>query len=386
MGFKAGYHPLLRLLTVAAMNFLTVAAEAHATKVITLYQFTGGVDGESPVGGVVRDAAGVLYGAAAAGGNSVCKLGCGTVYSFSRASGLKTLVTFTGSNGYDPADTLLLSGTTLYGNTGGGGASNDGVIFSVHTDGSGFTLLHQFNGADGDIPTGTPQLGADGTLYGITYLGGPNNLGVLFSITPDGAYTVLHQFTGGADGDGPDSLLMSPAGDLVGSTIGGGAVSTCAPPYGCGVIFRYRPSTGKFSVLHTFRGGSSGPLLGSIGPGPTVYGTTVNRSGNNVFALSPSGFTSLIQLTYYQAGSQYPGPTLAPDGSLLLTVGFNNVAGSGSLLRIQNGRVTGQVSFTTSGGYGPSGQPIVSKAGTVIGTTYLGGLCSNCGTIYEVTP
>jgi uncharacterized repeat protein (TIGR03803 family) len=370
----------------SALGFLTLASGAQATKLITLYQFTDGADGESPYGGVVQDAAGVLYGTAAAGGNLACFEGCGTVYSFSRAGGLKTLVSFTGPNGYGPGNTLLLKGSTLYGNTGIGGAANDGVIFSVHTDGSGFALLHRFSGTDGYIPTGTLQLGADGTLYGITAAGGSDDDGVLFSIAPDGTYTILHSFTGGGDGGAPGSLLMSDNGELVGSAFGGGAVSTCGPPYGCGVVFSYSPVAGIFSVLHSFTGNSE-PLLGSIGPGPTVYGTTLNLNGNDVFALSPSGFTSVIELTYYKAGSQYPGPTLAPDGSLLLTDGFNNVGNGGSLLRIQNGKVTDDVPFNTSGGgYGPSGQPIVSNTHTVIGTTYLGGLCSNCGTIYEVIP
>ena len=198
-----------------------MATEAHAEKLITLYQFTSGTDSASPYGGVAQDAAGVLYGAAASGGNPACFEGCGAVYSFTRAGGLKTLVSFNGPDGYGPGHTLFLTGTTLYGNTSSGGASNDGVIFSVHTDGSSFTLLHQFSGPDGLYPTGTPQLGTDATLYGIAPLGGSNNQGVLFAIAPDGTYTILHEFTGGADGGSPTSLLMSPTGMLVGSTFQG---------------------------------------------------------------------------------------------------------------------------------------------------------------------
>jgi uncharacterized repeat protein (TIGR03803 family) len=379
---------LFRRLIVAVSSSLIFSIGAQAANFTTLYQFTNGTDGEAPYGGVVQDAAGILYGTASSGGDSSCQSSCnyfGTVYSFSRTSGLKTMIHFTGPNGSGPANTLLLYDKMLYGNTDAGGASNDGVIFSVHTDGSGFALLHQFAGTDGMLPTGTPRLGTDGTLYGTAVLGGSYNQGVLFSIKPDGTYAILHEFTGGADGAQPTSLLISPAGTLVGSTFQGGADTTCGPPTGCGVIFSYRPSTGKYTVLHTFRG-SSEPLLGSIGPGPTVYGTTVISAGNNVFALSPSGYQSIIKLFYYKEGSQDPGPTLALDGSLLLTNGFNNVGGGGNLLRIQNGKVTGDVTFNGSGGYGPSGQPIVSNTGTAIGTTYLGGLCDDCGTIYEVAP
>ncbi len=386
MDFKTAFHLLFCSLAVAALSLLAMAAEAHAEKLITLYQFTGGTDGATPYGGVVQDAAGVLYGATGSGGNPACFEGCGTVYSFNRAGGLKTLVSFNGPDGYGPGHTLFLSGTTLYGNTSSGGASNDGVIFSVHTDGSGFTLLHQFSGPDGLYPTGTPQLGTDGTLYGIAPLGGSNNQGVLFAITPDGTYTILHEFTGGADGGSPTSLLMSPTGMLVGSTFQGGTNSVCGASTGCGVIFAYTPSSNKFSVLHTFTGNSSEPLLGSIGPGPTVFGTTINLNGNDVFALSPSGFTSVIELRVYNSGSQYPGPTLAPDGSLLLTDGPNSYGQEGNLLRIKNSKVVAGIEFNDTEGNGPAGQPIVSKTGTVIGTTIYGGLCGSCGTIYEVVP
>jgi uncharacterized repeat protein (TIGR03803 family) len=387
MDLKPVCRPLFHSLVVVALSILTLASEAHATKLVTLYQFTDGADGGSPYGGVVQDTAGVLYGTTGfGGGNSACSEGCGTVYSFSRTAGLKTLVTFNGANGGRYSSTLLLNGTTLYG-TSGYGAYNDGVVFSVHTDGSGFTLLHQFSGADGNGPTGTPQLGANGTVYGVALYGGINNQGVLFSIKPDGTYTVLHQFTGGADGGSPTSLLMSRTGTLVGTTFQGGADSICAPPTGCGVLFSYKPATGKYMVLHTSNAKSSGPLLGSIGPGQTVYGTAVNLNGNDVFALSPSGFKSIVELTVYHSGVQYPGPTLAPDGSLLLTDGSNSYGGGGNLLRIQNGKVTGDVVFNNNAaGTSPSGQPIISNAHTIIGTTYQGGLCSTCGTIYEVTP
>lgn len=261
-------------LAFAAVVLLALTG-AHAAKFTVLYSFTDGADGEAPYGGVVQDATGLLYGTIASGGDPFCQMmKCnyyGTVYSFSRNLGLTTLVHFTGPNGSGPGSALLLNGTTLYSNTDSGGASNDGVIFSVHSDGSGFSLLHQFSGADGMLPTSTPRLGADGTIYGIAVLGGPYSQGVLFAIRPDGTYNILHAFTGGGDGGQPTSLLMSPAGDLVGSTFAGGVDSTCAPPLGCGVIFSYAPATNKFDVLHRFSG-AEGPLPGSIGPGPTVYG------------------------------------------------------------------------------------------------------------------
>jgi uncharacterized repeat protein (TIGR03803 family) len=163
-----------------------------------LYEFTGGADGAGPIGGVVQDSTGVLYGETSTGGAAGCTSkagqpsgGCGTVYSFSSTAGLKVLASFTGANGAYGEATLTLVGTTLYGTTNNGGASDDGVVFSVQTNGTGFTLLHQFSGADGKNPTGILRQGAGGVLYGITEYGGAHNDGVLFSLKTNGTYAVL---------------------------------------------------------------------------------------------------------------------------------------------------------------------------------------------------
>ena len=53
------------------------------------------------------------------------------------------LHSFTGQtdDGSDPWGSLISDGSTLYGMTQAGGASNYGTIFSIQTDNSGFTLL-----------------------------------------------------------------------------------------------------------------------------------------------------------------------------------------------------------------------------------------------------
>ena len=59
-------------------------------------------------------------------------------------------------DGREPYGSLTLSGSTLYGMTYGGGDSGVGTVFSMGTNGSGFTLLHEFaSGADDGQP---PQL------------------------------------------------------------------------------------------------------------------------------------------------------------------------------------------------------------------------------------
>ena len=72
----------------------------------------------------------------------------------------------------------------LFGTGFGGGASNAGTIFQMHSAGSGFTDLYTFTGgADGAMPGGALTLSADGaTLYGTTFLGGSSGAGTIISL------------------------------------------------------------------------------------------------------------------------------------------------------------------------------------------------------------
>src|ERR1700722_20612522 len=57
------------------------------------------------------------------------------------------------ADGYASEGDLVLSGNVLYGTTQAGGTNNFGVIFSVNTDGTGYTILHSFTGGpDGGVP------------------------------------------------------------------------------------------------------------------------------------------------------------------------------------------------------------------------------------------
>ena len=266
----------------------------------TLYQFTGGSDGAVPPSSLAYDEKGDLYGVTETGGNACPKSpfpGCGTVYKISPSGQESTLVTFTGSNGENPKGPLTLVNHTLYGSAFAGGAHSYGVLFSVHADGSRFRLLHTFDGQDGYEPTGPLVSGPAGVFYGITVGGGPNMrrayAGVLFELLPDGKYKQLHDFTGGADGGGPNTLLIDASGTLYGSTEYG---ESCPGERYCGVVFQYVPSTATFTVLHQFTGTEgANPMLGSIGPDGTLYGATQSTGRENpggwLFALMPTGGT-----------------------------------------------------------------------------------------------
>ena len=84
-----------------------------------------------------------------------------------RAAGqtFTNLHNFTDSDGSHVQAGLIISGNSLYGVADSGGASGNGTVFSLKTDGTGFTNLYSFTGAsDGQYPDGTLALSGN-TLY-----------------------------------------------------------------------------------------------------------------------------------------------------------------------------------------------------------------------------
>jgi uncharacterized repeat protein (TIGR03803 family) len=120
-----------------------------------------------------------------------------------------------------------------------GGTTNEGVIFSVDTNGSNYTVLVNFTGSSGSYPGANPEgslILSGNTLYGMTYQGGTNNEGVIFSLDTNGSnYTDLVNFTGTSGlnpGAFPWGSLIISGDTLFGMTSVGGTDSA-------GVIFRF---------------------------------------------------------------------------------------------------------------------------------------------------
>jgi len=134
--------------------------------------------GRNPSGGLVL-AGKVLYGMMANGG----QYGDGVLFSVDTdGNNYNDLVNFWGSispYGANPNGSLILSGNTLYGTTTAGGASNDGVIFSVDTNGNNYTDIYDFSNS-GANPYGSLTL-SNGVLYGMTNVGGFHGDGVVFA-------------------------------------------------------------------------------------------------------------------------------------------------------------------------------------------------------------
>jgi uncharacterized repeat protein (TIGR03803 family) len=133
------WQPLIGLVALIAVMSVVVPSEAQlkhvppaAPSFKVLHTFAGSpTDGASPVAGLLRDAAGYLYGTTSLGG----AFGYGVVFKLSPAGTETVLHSFTGgADGSTPYAGLIQDGAgNLYGTTYSGGAYGRvlGVVFKL---------------------------------------------------------------------------------------------------------------------------------------------------------------------------------------------------------------------------------------------------------------
>ena len=197
-----------------------------------LHSFAGGTDGAFPF---ARNSL-LLSGSALFGTTYTADWGpnssdngqyYGTVFEVGTSgSGYRVLHTFPAAPAMreNPNGSLTLVGSTLYGLASGGGSDDDGVLFQVNVDGTGFGLLHSFTGADGQDPFGALTL-VGSSLYGSTLQGGASNDGTIFEIGTDGTgFTTLASFDG-TNGESPEGGLVFNNSTLYGTASDGGVYS-----------------------------------------------------------------------------------------------------------------------------------------------------------------
>jgi uncharacterized repeat protein (TIGR03803 family) len=275
----------------------------------TLYSFcfqSGCADGAHPQAALLQSPDGNLYGTTGAGGVN----DAGTVFKISATSTLTTLYSFCSQSGCtdgdDPEAALVQAADgNLYGTTLLGGAYGFGTIFRI-TPGGTLTTLYSFcsqsSCMDGRSPLAGLVQAADGNFYGTASGGGASDGGTVFRITPSGELTTLYNFcsqNGCTDGELPNGALVQAAtGSLYGTTIYGGASSSCPnQPYGCGTLFEISPG-GALTTLYNFcsRSGCTDgtfPYSGLIeATDGNLYGTTQSggaSGGGSLFKITPSG-------------------------------------------------------------------------------------------------
>jgi uncharacterized repeat protein (TIGR03803 family) len=237
------------------------------------------------------------------------------------------------------SDGSKLYGTTFYGGAGSGGGLYYGTVFSMNTDGSAYTLLHSFIGGanDGMFPL-CALCSDDSKLYGTTSYGGTALWGTVFSINSNGSgFTILHNFTGPPDGLRPVGGLISDGNKLYGTTISGGAGSGGGSYFG--TVFSLNKDGTGYAVLHNFIGGVNdghSPIINLLLEGTTLYGITVEGGSGPapqglgiVFSMQSNGagFTILRSFAGSPTDGSSPSGTLVSDGTRLYGTTWNGGTG-----------------------------------------------------------
>src|SRR5579863_5760454 len=327
----------------------------------TLVDFNsdGGAEDVAPEGGLIANASGDLFGTTSAfstdsDGNIITG---GTVFEIAKTAAgyartLTTLVSFNGANGAIPIGSLIADAAgDLFGTTVNGGANDDGIVFEIKKTVAGYTstptTLVSFNGTDGALPAGGLIADAAGDLFGTTSAGGANGDGAVFEIVKTltgyaSAPTTLISF-GGADGSAPESSLIADAnGNLLGTASEGGA-------NGDGTVFEIAKTASGYAstptILVSFDGADGETPFGSliVDAKGDLFGTTAAGGANGdgtVFEIvrTAAGYasapTKLVTFTGDDGDQSFAGLIADATGNLFGTTSAGGANGDGTVFEI----------------------------------------------------
>jgi uncharacterized repeat protein (TIGR03803 family) len=418
--------PAIALLAVA------LPGAAPATTLSTLHSFcneTNCTDGSKPLGGLLMDASGNLYGMTETGG----KYNSGLVFKLI-PNAAKTKYTehilhnFCAKagcpdGGFPSYGSLIMDvDGNLYGTTGGGGKFGAGAVFKMTpvTNGWTYGVVHSFC-AQTNCPDGSdPEVGlayagqASGAqwdeaspLFGSTYVGGAHNMGEVFELSFNGStwsFQVIHSFSSGFHSG---ELLVDPSGNVVGTTLLGGANSG-------GMIFKLASGTWSETTLYNFCAATncadgwepSGRLL--MDAGGNIFGTTqgggagaqctADHGCGVAYALTAAGKYKVLYNFCSRNNcrdGQYPASGIIKDaaGDFAGTTYGGGTGPGGTVFSLHHGTTwTEAVLYDfcsaqncTDGG-GPTAPLVVDNAGNLFGTTAAGGANGDYGTVFELEP
>jgi uncharacterized repeat protein (TIGR03803 family) len=349
-----------------------------------LYTFAGGATGGNPVGDLVFDRSGNLYGTTPSGGSSgspACIHGCGIVFELS------------------PQQNGTWTETVLYN-------------FCVNYSGQSCP--------DGSGPQAGIVLDSAGNLYGTTESGGSNTAlicngecGTVFELSPPSSQgqpwteTVLYSFCANQvnsqclDGYAPESqLIFDSSGNLYGTTPGGGGG-------GGGTVFELSPSTSGWTeqVLYSFctMGEGSfcpdglGPLAGvTFDKAGNLYGTTEeggnlkSQFGGTIYELSPTsgGWVENVVFAFpphNEGGTPLGTVSIDPLGNLYTTFSAGGQYGYGGVGEVAaTGRIR-EFSFDGNDGGAPWAGVLVDFGRAVLYGTASGRGTNNYGVVFQIS-
>jgi uncharacterized repeat protein (TIGR03803 family) len=395
-------------------------AQGSAEKVI--HTFNPAPHGYYPLGTVVADQLGNLYGTTRFGGS----YDAGVLYKATQNSQGKwtqtVLYNFPGGSGaYAPNQVVFDSAGNLYGFSYFGGTAGYGTAVKLTPNSQGAwsaTVLYDFPGTgletylDGNLILIDPS----GNLYGV--LGGANRSSI-FQLSPssNGTWTktMVYDFISPTDGDYIGGMFIDAHGNLYGTTETGGTAG-CK----CGTVFELSPSSGTWThtILYSFAGagGTDGsPLNVTMDSNGNLFGATAygQQAGNcrsegdgcgAVFELQPGANGQWTETILYDFESKgvmvYPSALVIDSHQNLYGTGFYGggksqtcYQGCGFVFEISpsgNGQWTETDLYDFKGGSDgyqpPFGFGLAWSGGNLYGTTSLGGATNLSGTIFRLTP
>jgi uncharacterized repeat protein (TIGR03803 family) len=299
-----------------------------------------------------------------------------------------------------------LYGTTYWG--GGGSIPGPGVIFELSPPANGSslwteTVLHAFgSNGDGYLSRSSLTWGKSGKLYGTTAAGGAYNSGTVFELSPqsggDWTEAVIHNFGAVGDGEGPwSNVIFDSSGNLYGTTTGGGTA-------GAGTIFELTRENGGIwaeTVLYAFDGTTGSYPTGNVtfGPKGVLYGTLLSggleggcdpyNTCGGVFEYS-AGKIRFFLFDGADGGGPYEGVTVDDKTGLVIGTTSYGVTSNGTVFDLREDHINVLYNFCSvppcaDGGF-PDG-PLVSHGGELYGVNYGGGNPYNGdGVVFEITP
>jgi uncharacterized repeat protein (TIGR03803 family) len=344
--------------------------------------------GVAPYAALVRSG-GAFYGTTFGGGTH----GYGTLFKLGEdGSGFTVLHNFDLNNPSDGTGTqgaLISVGGVLYGTT----ASNIdgyGTVFKMKEDGSGFTILRRLSSPDGTNPY-AGLVWSNGVLYGTAATHGPHGYGTVFRMGDDGSgFAVLHSFDVST---GSPFAELAISGSVLYGTTGGTGISP-------GIVFKIGQDGSGFTVLHTFNDTTSvqGAVVSS---GGVLYGTTMTGGAygaiyggfGTVFKMAEDGSGFAVLHDFDKVGGAAPRAVLLPSGGFFYGAAslggaagevYSNLGGYGTIFKIAadgSGFATLR-NFSDTKGTNPQ-TALVASGGFFYGTTILGGTLGN-GAVYRV--
>jgi uncharacterized repeat protein (TIGR03803 family) len=261
------------------------------------------------------------------------------------------------------------------------------IVSTAVAEAKGFVELYAFQAeSDGAYPAGALLRDKAGDLYGTTEGGGDYGYGTVFKLAPNGTETVLHDFGNANDGDHPEAgLIEDSSGNLYGTTVNGGT-------YNSGTVFKLAPD-GTETVLYAFGaaggdGGNPGSALLRDKRG-NLYGTTAYGgayAGGTVFELASDGTEKILHSFGEGNDGAHPYSKLIKDssGNFYGTTTHGGANDYGVVFKLAtDGTETVLYSFAGgTDGRRPVAGVIKDKAGNLYGTTAYGGL--GWGTVFKL--